>query len=126
MAFIGDAAHATSPQLGQGVNMALLDALALAQALRETADADAALHRYAALRRWHVRVFQLASRLLTGFYQSDSRTLALMRDYLLAPALRLRPMHRLAASLVSGLFLDPLGRLDLDERPLPQAKVPRG
>ena len=28
---IGDAAHATSPQLGQGTNMALLDALALAR-----------------------------------------------------------------------------------------------
>ena len=30
---IGDAAHATSPQLGQGANMALLDALALAYSL---------------------------------------------------------------------------------------------
>ncbi|WP_421701506.1 FAD-dependent oxidoreductase [Aliiroseovarius sp.] len=34
IAFIGDAAHRASPQLGQGANMALLDARALAVALR--------------------------------------------------------------------------------------------
>lgn len=31
---IGDAAHAMSPQLGQGANMALLDAWAFSQSLR--------------------------------------------------------------------------------------------
>src|SRR5262249_41473848 len=35
---IGDAAHATSPQLGQGANMALLDAFAFARALESNAD----------------------------------------------------------------------------------------
>lgn len=32
---IGDAAHAMSPQLGQGANMALLDAWAFSQSLRQ-------------------------------------------------------------------------------------------
>src|SRR5262249_50108371 len=34
IAVLGDAAHATSPQLGQGCNLALCDAAALADALR--------------------------------------------------------------------------------------------
>ena len=36
LAVIGDAAHSTSPQLGQGANMALLDAAALSHALGRT------------------------------------------------------------------------------------------
>ena len=43
LAILGDAAHATSPQLGQGVNMGLLDAQALADALEGHADLDDAL-----------------------------------------------------------------------------------
>ena len=35
LALVGDSAHSTSPQLGQGANMGLLDALALADALAE-------------------------------------------------------------------------------------------
>ena len=42
-AAIGDSAHAASPQLGQGANMALLDAYALALALRGSADLAEAL-----------------------------------------------------------------------------------
>ncbi|MDA4805204.1 FAD-dependent monooxygenase, partial [Enterobacter hormaechei] len=43
LAVIGDAAHSTSPQLGQGANMALLDARALAHALATSTALDAAL-----------------------------------------------------------------------------------
>lgn len=43
LVFIGDAAHAMSPQLGQGVNMALMDAAALADSLHEHTDVDEAL-----------------------------------------------------------------------------------
>ena len=35
LAFLGDSYHAASPQLGQGANMALLDAYAFAKALEE-------------------------------------------------------------------------------------------
>ncbi len=61
LAVIGDAAHSTSPQLGQGANMALLDAAALSHALARTQSIEAALETYARARRWHVRVFQALS-----------------------------------------------------------------
>jgi salicylate hydroxylase len=100
--FIGDSAHATSPQLGQGANMALLDAAALAQAFRNSASVqDAALH-YARQRRFHVRLYQAMSRLFTPFYQSDSVLLPLARDTLVSVASKPRFMRRLLAGLVSG------------------------
>ncbi|MCY1240803.1 ubiquinone biosynthesis hydroxylase, UbiH/UbiF/VisC/COQ6 family [compost metagenome] len=72
IAFLGDSAHSTSPQLGQGANMALLDVAALTHALETAPDLDSALAAYAAARRNHVALFQLLSLLFTPFYQSDS------------------------------------------------------
>ena len=43
---LGDAAHPTTPNLGQGANMAIDDAIALARALRDEADVPRALARY--------------------------------------------------------------------------------
>ncbi len=108
LAHIGDAAHATSPQLGQGANMALLDALALARALAAQPDLDAALATYARLRRRHVRVFQTASRLFTPVYQSDGRLLPALRDAIVAPLARVPLAARLIAHLVTGLIVPPL------------------
>lgn len=115
LAFIGDAAHSTSPQLGQGANMALLDAYALAVALDQAGDLDAALRRYAELRRWHVRLYQAASRMFTPFYQSDSAVLPLIRDRVVPPLARLPGIDRMLALLVSGLIGGPLRRLGLKE-----------
>lgn len=105
---IGDAAHATSPQLGQGANMALLDAMALSLALRERRDVPEALALYAQLRRWHVRLFQWSSALFTPFYQSDSTWLPRWRDYILAPMTRLPLADSLVARLVAGMTVTPL------------------
>lgn len=103
---IGDAAHRASPQLGQGANMALLDALALSVAL--LSDADNPLAVYAAMRRWHVRIYQGMSRAFTPQYQSDSRILPMVRDHLLVPVSRMPPVPRLLSRLVGGDVLPPL------------------
>ncbi len=109
---IGDAWHAASPQLGQGANMALLDAYALAKALRETDAVARAAPRAIALRRRHVRTYQAMSALFTPVYQSDSRMLPLLRDRIAGPLTRLWPATRLLAAMVAGLIgwpLKPLG-----------------
>lgn len=77
---LGDAAHAMSPQLGQGVNMALLDALALRDALRDSAKTDEALQRFTRVRRTHVRIYHFWSRWLTPLFQSERDGWAWMRD----------------------------------------------
>jgi 2-polyprenyl-6-methoxyphenol hydroxylase-like FAD-dependent oxidoreductase len=104
MAFIGDAAHRASPQLGQGANMALLDAYALALAMQ----GDDPLREYARLRRWHVRVYQALSWAFTPQYQSDSRLLPPIRDHLLAPISRALGVRGILSNLVSGEIIPPL------------------
>lgn len=113
LAFIGDSAHSTSPQLGQGANMGLLDAYALAEAVNEADDVGEGLQRYAAARRFHVRLYQAASRLFTPFYQSDSYVLPLLRDRLVPPLARLPGIDRQLALLVAGLYGDPMRSLKL-------------
>ncbi len=108
LAVIGDAAHATSPQLGQGANMALMDAAALAAALQANDDLAEALASYARLRRWHVRLYQAVSAVFTPFYQSDSVVLPFLRDRMFAVAARLPGGGRALASLVAGQWGAPL------------------
>lgn len=86
---LGDAAHAMSPQLGQGVNMALLDALALRTALREHAAPTDAFAAYQAQRREHVAIYHFWSRWLTPLFQSEHDTWAGWRDRLFYPLSRL-------------------------------------
>ena len=109
---IGDAAHRTSPQLGQGANMALLDAHALAQALAlHPHNLPDALRSYALMRRTHVWGYQALSAMFTPQYQSDSRALAHLRNRVLYPLSRLWPVPALLARLVQGDLLPPAAGL---------------
>ena len=105
--FLGDAAHSTSPQLGQGANMALLDAWSLVMALRQSRELDAAMRQYSKSRWWHIRAFQLSSLAMTPFYQSDSRVLAALRDLLFHPVSKLPLARRIVAGLISGMLAGP-------------------
>lgn len=110
---LGDAWHSASPQLGQGANMALLDAYALAVALRRSGEVPAALGAFRRLRGRHVRLYQAASALFTPVYQSDSRLVPIVRDRLVGPLSRYWPAKRILAQMVSGLIGNPLTPLGL-------------
>lgn len=114
MIHIGDAWHSASPQLGQGANMALLDAWALAQGLAETDGVDQGVERAITLRRRHVRIYQWLTALFTPVYQSDGRVLPFIRDRLVGPLSKLWPATTIQAAMVSGLVADPLRPLGLD------------
>jgi 2-polyprenyl-6-methoxyphenol hydroxylase-like FAD-dependent oxidoreductase len=114
---VGDSWHCTSPQLGQGANMALLDALALTEALKRQSNLDAALGEYARTRLWHIRLYQAASYLFTPAYQSDSAAIAWLRDVVVAPLSQVWPAPQILASLVAGAWGSPLGAMDMRRRP---------
>ncbi|MEO0466732.1 MAG: NAD(P)/FAD-dependent oxidoreductase [Pseudomonadota bacterium] len=110
---IGDAWHATSPQLGQGANMALLDAFALAKAVEASSEIGDIHRAFLSMRRWHVRLYQTMSWLFTPVYQSNSRALPPLRDYIAAPLSRVPPAPAFLAAMVSGALGRPLKSLDL-------------
>jgi 2-polyprenyl-6-methoxyphenol hydroxylase-like FAD-dependent oxidoreductase len=101
--FIGDAAHATSPQLGQGANLALLDALVLAESVGARASVADALALYEQTRRPHLRYYQRMTRWLTPFFQSDARFLGWMRDWTFPIANRIAPLQRIMISTMAGV-----------------------
>jgi 2-polyprenyl-6-methoxyphenol hydroxylase-like FAD-dependent oxidoreductase len=115
---LGDAAHATSPQLGQGCNLALVDALELSRALAEHDELPAALHDYSRRRRWHLGYYQLATRWLTPLFQSDHGWLAPLRDVLLGTTCRWPVVGRQMLTGMAGISRGPLlPTMPLGQRP---------
>ena len=81
--FLGDAAHATSPHLGQGVNLGLEDAACFSRSLAETGDFLTACQRFSEQRRRKLRYFQQLTRILTPFFQSRGYIKGVGRDWFL-------------------------------------------
>jgi 2-polyprenyl-6-methoxyphenol hydroxylase-like FAD-dependent oxidoreductase len=110
LVFIGDAAHATSPQLGQGTNLALEDARVLAACVSGCRELASGLAEFSRQRLAHVRYYQRASWGLTPFFQSDYELLAGLRDLFLGPLCRFPPTGRLMLTTLSGVQTGFLGR----------------
>lgn len=105
--YLGDAAHAMSPQLGQGCNLALLDAWYLAEAMRGAESVPDALFRYSRNRRWHLTWYQFITRWLTPFFQSDLAWLSPLRDYGMAWSVKVPWVRKQMVSAMCGVSRGP-------------------
>jgi len=99
---IGDAAHAMSPQLGQGANMALLDALAISNAVEASLDWDEVWQHFHGARQASIRFYQRMSRLLTPMFQSRIVGAALLRDLSFPVSYRVPWLRRQMTETVAG------------------------
>jgi 2-polyprenyl-6-methoxyphenol hydroxylase-like FAD-dependent oxidoreductase len=123
--YIGDAAHATSPQLGQGANLALCDAAALVDALDAADTLADALDRYSGERRSHLRYYQWATRMLTPFFQSDATPLGWLRDGFMGLACKLPWIRTKMLRTMCGLERGILAGAPLPMPALPSADLVR-
>jgi 2-polyprenyl-6-methoxyphenol hydroxylase-like FAD-dependent oxidoreductase len=114
LAFVGDSGHAMSPQLGQGANLALLDALVLARCLEAHGDIAAALAAYSHARRAHLRFYAWASRAMTPVFQSRLGLLGPPRDVLLGPLARIPWLRRQFVATLAGAKTGVFRTLDYD------------
>ncbi|WP_182357210.1 FAD-dependent monooxygenase [Tomitella gaofuii] len=80
---LGDAAHAMTPDLGQGAGQAIEDAVTLVLLLRSAGALDAALDEYDRLRRRRARALWRGSRLAGSVTQASHPAVVAARDVLM-------------------------------------------
>jgi 2-polyprenyl-6-methoxyphenol hydroxylase-like FAD-dependent oxidoreductase len=95
-ALVGDAAHPTTPNLGQGANMAIDDVIVLARALRSQASVPAALERYQRERLKRTRLVVQRSWNFGRMMRWDSPIGVAIREWMMrsTPASTMRSMLR--------------------------------
>lgn len=81
--FLGDASHAMSPHLGQGINIALIDAWLLAECVRTTHSPLEAFRLWHRRQEGYLRYYAAVTAFLSPFFQSDVTFLGWGRDVVL-------------------------------------------
>ncbi|MCW1923755.1 FAD-dependent monooxygenase [Luteolibacter arcticus] len=103
---LGDAGHAMSPQLGQGVNLALADAACLAGCVARLPLPEA-LALYSRERRMALAYYRFASRQLTPWFQSDLEWLTPLRAAFFGVTRHLSPARKFMTRTMAGLVGSP-------------------
>jgi 2-polyprenyl-6-methoxyphenol hydroxylase-like FAD-dependent oxidoreductase len=101
--FIGDAAHAMSPHLGQGINLAMVDAWVLAGCVAETHSPLEAFRLWHLRQAGYLRYYAAVTFFLSPFFQSDCTILGWGRDVVLPWLPKLPLMKRQMLMTVAGL-----------------------
>jgi 2-polyprenyl-6-methoxyphenol hydroxylase-like FAD-dependent oxidoreductase len=103
VACIGDAAHASSPLLGHGINLAMVDALQLAEAVAGESSVQAALQRFNVRQRFRNGYYSLLSATLTPSFQGRSTLVGVARDLALPWMQRVLPVRRVMLRTLAGV-----------------------
>lgn len=109
LALLGDAAHAVHPIAGQGLNLGLRDAAALAEVLVEAKRRGedigtiAVLRRYESWRRFDTVTLALGMDALNRLFSNDAPGLRLLRDAGMALAGGLAPARRFFMRQAAGI-----------------------
>lgn len=100
--FIGDAAHAMSPQLGQGANLALQDAFTIYECLKAKFNLGDALRLYEKKRKPQIKFYGQASKLLTTLFQSDCFLCGFIRNLIFIPTQKIGITQKASAKILVG------------------------
>jgi 2-octaprenyl-6-methoxyphenol hydroxylase len=112
IALLGDAAHGVHPIAGQGLNLGLKGAAALAEALVDAArlgediGAEAVLERYARWRRFDTAILSAGMDAFVHLFSNDNPAIRLVRGIGMAAVNRIAPARKMFMQEAGGAFGD--------------------